>query len=448
MSVLDPVIDYLDTTNKHIYLVAGCREYHPIDDIYKEIRNLRRTNEVLRGHDIMVQAFGAIPKGGGKFTPRYAQFNNGWKVVPEDTTHDLYISGEQLTDDGQSGKACLDLTVLSAGTNVFVHYEPPAAELIKAEAELEAIKRMIFDKMVTINTVNGYEGTEWPIGAHSKPAKLLSDALIILANEGLSIIHSEKDATIDSGLDYTGLMFVGASKTKTTFTITAAAITDDCEFYDAHVTGTLDGDTLLKDCLIDNINYVTGYIEQCVLGPGTILLGAGAVAHFLNCYRGGALTGYPTIDMGGSGTALSMQNYAGEVRITNKTGGETVNIGLQSGEVRLTSTVTSGLIKISGRGRLVDDVTGEDIVTGTYGSLTVVNELMNDTNTVRSVFNGAVETGYSLQQVMQLIGATLAGKLNVAQDGTFTIRNLNDTLDRLSGTLDESGNRTSVNHNV
>lgn len=141
MSVASPVIDHLDTAARLIFLVAGTRSLHPVDDIYKEIRNLRRTNDGLRWFDIPVTAKGGEPKGGGKYTSRYAVFRDGWKVVPEDVSHDLEITGEQITDDGQSGKACLDLSVLSAGTNVFVHYYPPATELVKVEGvgELDAI---------------------------------------------------------------------------------------------------------------------------------------------------------------------------------------------------------------------------------------------------------------------------------------------------------------------
>jgi len=78
----------------------------------------------------MVTAEGNKPKGGGKFTARYAIFNNGYRVVPQNVTHSLYVSGEQITDDGQSGPDCMDTSLLSAGTNVTIHYEPPASELV------------------------------------------------------------------------------------------------------------------------------------------------------------------------------------------------------------------------------------------------------------------------------------------------------------------------------
>lgn len=125
------VIDHLDVATRRIYLANGVREFHPVDDIYKEIRTLRRLVEEYRGCDTPVVASGNVPKGGGKFTPRFAIFRDGWKIVPEDTSHVLYVSGEQITDTGEAGPACFDLTPLSPSSKVIIHYEPPSAEIIE-----------------------------------------------------------------------------------------------------------------------------------------------------------------------------------------------------------------------------------------------------------------------------------------------------------------------------
>ena len=130
MSVADPVIDYLDIPARRIYLAAGVRAYHPVDDLYLEIRNLRRTDENLRGFDTPVIGQGRVAKGGGKFTPRYVVFQDGWRVVPEDTSHTLDITGEQLTAEGGSGPDAMDLTLLSVTTRIAVAYAPSEAEVI------------------------------------------------------------------------------------------------------------------------------------------------------------------------------------------------------------------------------------------------------------------------------------------------------------------------------
>lgn len=386
MSVASPVIDHLDPVAKYIYLAAGVREYHPIDDIYKEIRNLRKLNPTThRWYDMPVFAFGAVPKGGGKFTPRYATFNNGWRVVPEDTTHDLYISGEQLTDDGQSGKACLDLTVLSPGTNVFVHYEPPAAELIKAEDELAAIVRMAFDGVVTVDDIKGSSVPHKLLGTPGMPCKHMPEALDIANEQNINAFSILTDEEIGDGLDFTGKTFIGASKTKVTLTLLESANLDDVEFYDATLTGKLDGETEVKNCRIGTITYFAGYIESCELIEGIISLGGGAVANFLDCWTG--LGGTPVIDMGGSGQALVMKNLNGSTKIQNKNGPEEVIINLDDGLFIIDlTTVTEGRIVVTGTGNVVDE-NMNDLAAGWYNNVELVTYLDSKADIVDAIMN-------------------------------------------------------------
>ena len=55
-----------------------------------------------------------------------------------------------------------------------------------------------------------------------------------------------------------------------------------------------------------------------------------------------------------------------------------------------------------------------------------------------------VETGYTLRQSTRLMLAALAGKLSGADGTTVTIRDVNDTADRIVATVDSNGNRTAV----
>lgn len=128
-----PVIGSVVLAEKRIYLAAGVRSYHPVDDLYKEMRALRRTDETLRVFPMPLVASGNVAKGGGKFTPRLVTFNDGWRVVPEDTSHMLDITGEQITDDGQAGPAVMDFDPLSSTSKVVVNYQAPEAEIIATD---------------------------------------------------------------------------------------------------------------------------------------------------------------------------------------------------------------------------------------------------------------------------------------------------------------------------
>ena len=162
-------IDHLDFLNKRIYLKAGTTTYHPVDDLYKEVRYIRAHDFSLRNMRMPITAEGAIPKGGGKFTPRLAILRYGWRIVPQNATHSLYISGEQITDDGQSGPACMNTAVLDAGVSVTIHYEPATAEVISGStgptaAEIAAAVRAdLAAELAQITKVSKIHGVGVPL---------------------------------------------------------------------------------------------------------------------------------------------------------------------------------------------------------------------------------------------------------------------------------------------
>lgn len=62
--------------------------------------------------------------------------------------------------------------------------------------------------------------------------------------------------------------------------------------------------------------------------------------------------------------------------------------------------------------------------------------------------NQDIETGYSMRESLRLILSSLVGKLSGAETTTVTIRDVNDTIDRIVATVDANGNRTTVNKDV
>ncbi len=303
---------------------------------------------------------------------------NGWALKPAEYSHTLNLIGNVYTDpSGRSTSVPTDgsYTVL-VSTDVSVLAE-------SSVQQLEAIEYGEFGGGVTLNVLEGFEGTGTApnganIGTPRAPSDNLADTMLIADGRGFTTIFVVGDAIIDSGGDYKEMIFVGASKTKSTLDVSEAAEVDECEFYDCHVTGTLDGDSTLKDCLIDDLNYVTGYIEQCVLDAGTILLGQGATAHFLDCWSGVPGTGTPTVDCGGSGQSLAMRNYNGGIKLINKSGTESISLDLNSGQVKIDlTTVIRGTIVIRGIGKVIEATTGEHIQTGAYGDLYILNEAIS-----------------------------------------------------------------------
>lgn len=353
MSVSNPVIDYVDPVAKRIYLRAGVREYHPVTDIYTEIRYLRRVDESLRPFDMPISAFGNEPKGGGRFTSRYARFNNGWKVVPEDVSHSLYVSGEQITDEGQSGPAAIDTTVLSPGTSVIIHYEPPAAELVRADAEIQIIVRTAYQGMVVYDAANGEPGTALGIGTHYRPVNNFTDAKIIAQNLGLTTIFLQPGAAvIPAGMDLSGFIIKGNNALTCMLMIEAGANVSNCEIITVALTGVLSGSVIVRESYIFDLDYFGGFMFQCQLA-GELSIESVLPASIMQCFTGidGA-----TIDLNGSNHMAVFSAFNGSLTFINKNDADPVQVYMNAGHITLAPSVTNTQgLQLSGTARFTNN---------------------------------------------------------------------------------------------
>jgi len=244
--------------------------------------------------------------------------------------------------------------------------------------EMGAIQYASFNGGVSVDAVNGVSGTAYDIGTPSNPVNNLTHALSIAQSRGFGTLYILESMEIDTSLDFTGMEFIGQSVTKTLLTINPLANVTKCEFYETAVTGTLDGQNKLKNCLLQTLNFVNGVVEECLLGEYIITLGGGTDAHFLDCWSAVAGTGTPTINMGGAGQKLGLRNYNGGLKITNMTGeNDNISLDLNSARIILDSTsITAGTVVCRGIGSLEDE-SGNYIPTGTWNGVTIVNIAMN-----------------------------------------------------------------------
>jgi hypothetical protein len=229
-----------------------------------------------------------------------------------------------------------------------------------------AIEFASFNGGVTIDKDNltgkAVSGTLFPTGTDQAPVDNLADALLIAEVRGFRTFYVMGDLAIEAGEDVSDYSFVGESMARTLLTLDADATVEDCEFYESSVEGTLDGECKIKNCQINNVTYISGFIELCVLS-GTIILGGGAAAYFMDCWAGSLLGAPPVIDLGGTGQTLVMQNFNGYIKWRNLTGlADQANVSLNAGWVVLESTMTGGYVNIIGVGTVED-----------YSNGTVVN---------------------------------------------------------------------------
>lgn len=282
---------------------------------------------------------------GGITFARVLRIINGYTVTFENGTYAVNLIG--------ANSNVADVTNVN---NVSVRPYNSAGLISSPDIEYSS-----FNERVTVDTVNGFSGTLYPIGTMRKPVNNLMDAKIIAQYRGFETIFVIGDITFANTDIIDGFTFVGQNPIKSHFELTAGLSSIGCEFIDATINGVLDGNSTINNCVVDDLTYIEGIIKNSIL-RGTIVLAGGTTTNILDCHDGIAGDDKPIIDMGGSGQGLTVGGYSGELEIRNKTGTDKISIDLLSGEVVLDSTVANGEIDIRGVGRLIDNSTGTAIV--------------------------------------------------------------------------------------
>lgn len=267
-----------------------------------------------------------------------------------------------------------------------------------------------FNGGVTVDLTSSYSGITYPIGTPRQPVNNFADALSIASTRGFGVFYIVGNATIDLGLDYSGYQFIGESKNKSLFTINSAANVTNAEFSNATVEGTLDGGNVLFNCSLKTVNFVDGFVEQCILNE-TITLSGSADAQFLDCFCGTTGGSTPTINMGGSGSALSVRNYNGGIMLTNKSGSESTMICLNSGSVIIDDTVTNGDIVLSGVGLW----SNKDAY---IGGANVTDNLLNP-DTIGDHLDDRTYDGIVYSEVLKKLLSMATGKIVESSPGVF-----------------------------
>jgi hypothetical protein len=432
MSVAVPVVDSWNGETRRIFLKQGVTGFHWIDDIYKEYRNWRRTDEASRKWAALMSAAGNNPKGGGKFTPRYITLLDGARVVPYDENILIVVTGEAITDNADVDPDPFDTTTRTQALKLYI--TPPSSELVRAEAEIAAVQRMSFDGMVTIDTVNGVAGTDGLKGNGEFPVNNFADALLILQERGLMEIMVINDATLDSGLDYSNLVIRGMGPLLTRLTVSPAANVSGSRFKDASVMGTLDTNAWLEDCELGDLSYLEGRLIRCAL-EGVLTLG-GDGALLVDCYSTRLdPSEIGIIDINGAHN-VAIHNFSGHLKIRNMTGGYAGISFIGSGNLTIEDTCTGGMIHVMGNVKLTDNSAGATVLT---------NYVTSPDGIADAVWNRATAEGAdTFSNLLRGMAAALFGKSSGGGTATVTFRDVNDVKDRVVATVDVNKNRTNV----
>ena len=352
-------------------------------DLYSDGKEDWKASEALRKLRFPVRATGGDDLPGSKALGSTFFLANDWKVKPYEADHVLLVNGNFYSEDGTSP------FIQTTGTwNVFL--QQAVSSLVDSTVQqLPEIEYASFNGGVYFDVTSPYSGTVYPTGTPQEPVNNAYDGYDIAIERGFVVGYLLSDLMFPTDLPIAGFTFIGAGKDRTLVTVPDAASVSECTYENAEVTGYLDGNNTLRGCTITNLNYIKGFIEECALSAGTIVLAGTEVAHFIDCYSGAVGASTPTIDCGGSGQELALRNYNGGIKLTNKNGTESISIDLNSGQVILDNTVTAGTIVVRGVGKLID-TSGNHIHSGAWNGATIVSEVNNPEEVAEHVWDSVI----------------------------------------------------------
>jgi hypothetical protein len=134
------------------------------------------------------------------------------------------------------------------------------------------------------------------------------------------------------------------------------------------------------------------------------------------------------------------------MRTTTAMAASLTGFGLMSAEMQITTGMTAAgvmLSNISATMALETDMTANLTAFGIMSARMDLAARPSAFDISSEVMQAEVEPGLTLKQALRLLSAVLAGPASVAGD-VVTFRNTADSVDRVTATLDGTGNRTDV----
>ena len=342
---------------------------------------------------------------------------------PTDIFEINFLSGKITVDS-----SCTAGTIIMNGTADWLNPEYSGGATIENRLiNPEGVQFSEFiDGRVYIDVNEPTSGTFFPHGTVRLPCNNDADAKTVYQANNIRKVEIESSVTLT--VDHDDVKFFGRSPRTTTLTVGSGVSTNNCEFQNMLLTGTLTGNTYITQVALKDVTGLIGHFEQCVLREGTNTLGGAGIGMFNKCVAVSAPnpgTDIPILDCAGSGQGVAFREFCGEIKIINKTGSEPMSLALNGARVELDSTVTGGNIRVYGVGELIDNSGGTAVVD--RDELVAPEYIMED---VWSALASGFDAADSMGNVMNDLWAMAAGRIVESPSGTFTFYDRDNTTPR------------------
>ncbi len=246
--------------------------------------------------------------------------------------------------------------------------------------ELSAIQYSSYQNGVTIDTVNGTDGTNYPQGTNEYPVKTLSDAKIIAVDNGFTTFFIKENITFTGTVIISGYKISGEGQQKTINTLQSGVTTNNTHFESMSIQGAQKGETYYYDCEILTLTNVHCQLNHCALiGPITMHATWTDTTQLIDCYNGNITITPCIINHNNGKVNMRFSKYTGSIKFINITdasaefviafsggGALTLDASDTAGNMRLFGNVT--LEGTSGGLILQDSSTGDVVWTHKYES--------------------------------------------------------------------------------
>ena len=354
--------------------------------------------------------------------------NYGWRLRPFEADADYFFVGNLTPVD--SSKRVLIPTIGNFTVGVF-GLQPITQNV---DALLLQGQDTQYRGIVHIDQANGAAGTAHPIGLEGDPSNNLTDAIAILQRVGGNEIHWEGTLTLDQDME--GYRFVGGKAVTSNFFVFNGFSVDGSYIESGLISGvqggTIAGFEAYK-CGFQTVTSLAVGAERCTFF-GNVSLKPNSQNIWINCTSGVPNNAKPQID--GTGAAeLQVRGWIGGFDLRNVTNAGFVgSLDFHIGMLAVQNSCTAGSIVIGGE--VYKDLLGT-------GGITIT-----DKSAPRSHMIEPVEGTTTLEELVRLIASEAAGKIIQQLDGSYVIRDVNDTVDRISGDDAANGGRDITGLNV
>lgn len=232
---------------------------------------------------------------------------------------------------------------------------------------IEEILDQSFDGHVTINTITGLSGQQYPRGIPTDPVDNYPDALAIATSRSFNDYSIRGSLILTGSDDISDTQWTGDSALTALVTL-GGGNTESTSFKDVALTGTSNGYLIVRSCLLLDISAFSGFVEDSVIrGNTTITLASHLTlaTAFVDCLSGSPVGIFPIIDLTNftSSDTLIIRNFSGTLKLTNLTVTAEVSIDMVAGHIEIDSTCTAGTITIRGLSDLTDNSAGSTVNT-------------------------------------------------------------------------------------